>query len=228
MTSAMARGLAAAAVIVALVATAACKNDETGGGSTQQTAPQPTGTEETGSQETGSGETTPADAGATLASLFPGSDSGGGSASAIHVPTAKVGEPAGGKVDFVSTTNQPMTLQDIVATTDTGETSITQDGCSGVEVPPGGSCQVELEHTASEPGPFTGQLTAVTSEGSTITATISGEAVGSSTTGSYTPESTTPPAPTTSNPVPSDSETTELPTPLPDDTNTDTPEPDIS
>jgi hypothetical protein len=39
-----------------------------------------------------------------------------------------VGEPAGGRVDFVNTGQVPTTLQHFAAATDTGETSITENG----------------------------------------------------------------------------------------------------
>ncbi|MGW1504307.1 hypothetical protein ACWCQW_38385 [Streptomyces mirabilis] len=69
---------------------------------------------------------------------------------------ANVREPACGKVDFVNTGHVPTTLQHFAATTDTGETSITENGCEDVEVRPGENCQVVLSHIAEEPGRFSG------------------------------------------------------------------------
>ncbi|MER6373236.1 hypothetical protein ABT255_33705 [Streptomyces mirabilis] len=77
-------------------------------------------------------------------------------------------------------TPQPTTLLDFAAATDTGETSITGNGCENVELRPGENCQVTLSHTAEEPGRFSVTLTAMTSQGTTLTVPLSGEVVGAS------------------------------------------------
>ncbi|MFE4997628.1 hypothetical protein ACFRH4_41125 [Streptomyces mirabilis] len=169
MPSVIARGLAMTAMLAALAAAAGCKDD--GGGDGQPTL-QPTG-----ATATGSVESTASDGGPELGRVDVGDGSDEGrTVPEIHVPTANVGEPAGGRVDFVNTGQVPTTLQHFAAATDTGETSITENGCENVELQPGENCQVVLSHTAEEPGRFSVTLTAVTSQGTTLTVPLSGEA----------------------------------------------------
>ncbi|MER7690796.1 hypothetical protein [Streptomyces sp. NPDC097610] len=209
MTSVVARGLAVTAMLAALAATAGCKGD--GGGDGQPT-PQPTGTTATGSVQSTASNGDPA---LGKVDVDDGSDEGR-TVPEIHVPTANVGEPAGGRVDFVNTGHVPTTLQDFAAATDSGETSITENGCENVELRPGENCQVVLSHTAEEPGRFSVTLTAVTSHGTTLTVTLSGEAVGASESTTATTE-----VPTTQTASPTATGTESTPTP--DVTDTPTP-----
>ncbi|MFF7357652.1 MULTISPECIES: hypothetical protein [Streptomyces] len=166
---------------------------------------------------------------ATLARLFPGS-SASRKPQQIHMPSVGVGKTAAGKVELVNTTSRPITVNSVSATTGHGKAAIAEDGCTHVQVPSGGRCEVELQHSASQPGPYTGQLTAVLSTGQTIVATFRGEALGSVTTTPVSPGTTTPtpaPDPTTTITEPTGTVTTQSPTPLPDttDTGTGTPTP---
>ncbi|WP_191871958.1 hypothetical protein [Streptomyces filipinensis] len=200
------RGLAVAAVVAALAGMTGCKDTN---GATPATP-------RTGAM-------------ATLARLFPGSDSSG-KPRQIHMPSVGVGKTAAGKVELVNTTSRPITVNSVSATTDQGTATIAQDGCTHVEVPSGGHCEVELQHNGSQAGAYHGQLTAVISTGQTIVATFAGEALGSVTTTPVSPTTTTPttttptPAPdaTTTTPGPTDTVTTRSPTPLPDTTDTGT------
>ncbi|MEU9160224.1 hypothetical protein AB0D29_08070 [Streptomyces sp. NPDC048424] len=163
---AVVRGLVVAVVSGVLAASAGCQGSESVGGSR---TPLPTPT-------TGIRESTPAASSSVF--LGQGSDT---SASQVSVPTAKVGEPADGDVAVVNPSGDPVTVQNIAATTDSGETSIVEDTCTGVELPPGGSCRIRVQHIATEAGSYTGELTATTSDGNVLTAAISGEALGEAT-----------------------------------------------
>jgi hypothetical protein len=212
MTSVIARSLAVTAMLAALGGAAGCKDDGRGDEPTGQPTPQPTGT-----TVTGSAQSTASDGGPALGRVDVGDGSDEGrTVPEIHVPTANVGEPAGGRVDFVNTVHVPTTLQHFAAATDTGETSITENGCENVELQPGENCQVALSHTAEEPGRFSVTLTAVTSQGTTLTVPLSGEAVGASKpTTATTEEPTSEPASPTATGTES--------TPTPDVTDTPTP-----
>jgi len=222
MASAVVRGLAAVVVVAALAGVAGCKDKTPAGDATRRPATEATGAE------------------SKTASLFPGRDSDEGGGKAMHLPTGSVGESVGRKVAFVNTTDKPMTITSITATSDTGRTVIAQDGCTRVKVQPGDSCEVALRHTASDSGPFTGHLIAMTDQGFSFAATFSGTVSGSVTPGPDTSVSTTAPGPTTtppSSPVSTDTSTdtsttgtTDEPTPQPDatDTPTDMPTTDIT
>lgn len=196
------RGVRAAAIAVALAATlaaaVACQGGAGGGGS-------PTG------------KPTVPTAASTLAELFPRSRGGsGGGRGSVRIPTAQVGDPAGGTVEIVNENDEPMTVHHVAASSDSGQMSVAEDNCSGVTLPPGGSCGIKVEHLAEQPGRFTGELAVDTSLGDTFHASVTGEAVGAvpapSTNGSVTPETTTP-EPTTPEPT-----TSEPTTPVPDTT----------
>lgn len=165
---AVVRGLAVAVVSGMLAASAGCQSPESADGSP---TPLPALT-------TGGSESSPA----ASSSLFLGQGADA-SASQVSVPTVKVGEPAGGDVAVVNPSSDPVTVQNIAATTDSGATSIVEDACTGVELPPGGSCRIRVQHIATEAGPYTGELTATTSDGNVLTAAISGEALGEATPG---------------------------------------------
>ncbi len=186
---AVVRGLAVAVVVAGgLAAAAGCQNG--GSGSASESPPATTA---------GTPESTPA----ASASVFLGKG-GDESVSQISVPRARVGEPTGEEVTVVNpSTGEPVTIQHIAATTDNGETSIVDDTCTGVELPPGGTCRVWVRHIASEAGQFSGQLTTTTSDGNVLTTGISGEALGEiapsgeGTTGTGTPSPSPSPSPTT-------------------------------
>jgi hypothetical protein len=186
-----------AASIAALAALTGCKER---GGAATPSAPQ------TGAM-------------ATLASLFPGGDSGSG-ASQVHMPSVGVGRTAAGKVEFVNTTDRPMTITHIAVTSGAGGYLLAQDRCTHVRIPAGGHCDVVIQHTASGPGAFHGTLTAETDTGATFTATVTGTAVEPATTSPVSPRTTTATpsvsTATTTAPEPSTTLTTLSPTPEPD------------
>ncbi|MFK0255592.1 hypothetical protein [Streptomyces sp. NPDC090445] len=155
------RSLAAAVVAIALaVVLAACQS---GGGSEQQPSPAPpSGTEQVTVPQ-------PEDTvflGESAAHTRP-----------ISVPAASVGEPATRDFAISNSESEPKTVQELSVTTDNGEAAITEDNCSGVELPPGGGCTITLQHVAAAPGSYSGQLTAETTDGQVITVEITGEAV---------------------------------------------------
>lgn len=177
MTSAIARCLAATAALAVLGTVAACG----GGGSGRQTSPDTADTahgwtEENGTEQSETGTTSTAEADGEI---FPGSDSEEPSASAIKLPKTEVGEPARGEVEIKRSGEQPpKPLQDVRGSIGAEELEIIQN-CLG-EVPPGG-CEVIFEHTPTTPGPYTGELVVTMTDGSTVTATIYGEAADAST-----------------------------------------------
>lgn len=201
MTSAMARMFA----VVALVATAACGGE---GSDSLQDQTRATAAEGSGrAQETaaGDGAGTPTSEEERLASIFPGSDSQGGSASSIKLPRTEVGEPVEGNAQVVgSSAEKPKGLEGVRGEIDNAELVFIQK-CLG-ELPPEG-CEVIFQVTPTVPGPYSGELTFTMDDGSTITAPVSGEAVGGATTSSAAPvETTSEPAPVTSSEVAPESE----------------------
>ncbi|MCF3135832.1 hypothetical protein [Streptomyces olivochromogenes] len=223
MVSVTARGIAVAATIAAVAVTAGCKDKDQGQESGDGVTAQPSSSESAPGMPTETA-TTPNGGGSPVGhvSLFPGSDSGDSgdaSGSAIDLPGAQVGEPTGGTVSIENNTDEPKPLQDIAAGGDTdGTTVITEDGCSGTTLQPGETCEVGVQHTASQPGPYSAQVTVTTAAG-TITVPVSGEATGPTTT---TPDTTTAtetgtPTDTLTTPGPTDSDTTVGPTPEPDE-----------
>ncbi|CAL9441757.1 hypothetical protein SUDANB120_02256 [Streptomyces sp. enrichment culture] len=168
---------AAAATVLAAVLTAC-----------QETAPnpQPVPVPPTTAEDTGTSDTDPSDAGTSDTGtssdrLFLG-ESAHQSRPTLRVPTTPVGEAAVRHFALYNPDNAPKTVEEVSATTDTGETDLAEDNCSGVELPPQGSCTVTVRHVASEPGAYTGQLTAATSDSEVFTADITGEATGGETT----------------------------------------------
>ncbi|MFJ4774928.1 hypothetical protein [Streptomyces sp. NPDC088762] len=136
------------------------------------------------------------------------------SAPKIEVPTSRVGEPAGEDVAVVNPSSDAVTVKNLAATTDTGETSIVEDACTGVELPPGGSCRIRLRHIATEPGPYTGELTATTSDGNVLSVGISGEALAGTTPADEDPTGTEEPSPSS---TPDGYTASETPEPVPTD-----------
>ncbi|KUM96924.1 hypothetical protein AQI88_10630 [Streptomyces cellostaticus] len=210
----MARRLAEAAALTALAATAACG----GGDNDGHPSPEPTETVSTGSEEDGTETPTPDESGTTSdgdetdGQIFLGSDSEEPSASDIELPPTQVGKPVQGDVDLqVSKQERTTPLQDVKGTIE-GEEAEMIEKCLG-EVPPEG-CNLIFQYTPTQPGPYTGELTLMLADGSTITAAIHGEATEGPTpdTGPTTPESTTD-EPTTDEPI-----TTEPPTSSEDET----------
>ncbi|WP_143568846.1 hypothetical protein [Streptomyces amritsarensis] len=139
----------------------------------------------------------------------------------VDVPTAPVGEPAGGDVTVVNTGGDPVTVQNLAATVDSGETSIIEDTCTDVELPPGGMCRISIRHIATEPGSYSGQLTATTSDGGALSVGISGQAVGEATPSGADTTGTGTPSPSVTTGDPTGSET-------PDPSATDSPEPGLT
>ncbi|MGV9453692.1 hypothetical protein [Streptomyces sp. NPDC003635] len=213
MTSAMARMLA----VVALVATAACGG---GGSDSVQEQTRPTGAEGSGTVRgtaEGDGAGTPTSEEERLASIFPGSDSQGGSASSIKLPRTEVGEPAEGRTRVAGVSGEkPKGLEGVRGEIDNAELVFIQK-CLG-EVPPEG-CEVIFQVTPTEPGPYSGELTFTMDDGSTVTAPVSGEAVGAVTTTSAPPvePTTTAPAPVTPTEVVPETEDVPTDVPTPDD-----------
>ncbi|MGW7383496.1 hypothetical protein [Streptomyces sp. NPDC054794] len=227
MVSVTARGIAVAATIAAVAVTAGCKDKDQGQESGDGVTAQPSSSESAPGMPT---ETNGGGSPVGHVSLFPGSDSGDSadeSGSAIDLPGAQVGEPTGGTVSIENNTDEPKPLQDVAAGGDTdGTTVITEDGCSGTTLQPGETCEVGVQHTASQPGPYSAQLTVTTPAG-TITVPVSGRATGPTTTtpdttaatetGTPTDTLTTSSPPTTTTFGPTDSDTTVGPTPAPDE-----------
>ncbi|MFE1827234.1 hypothetical protein [Streptomyces yangpuensis] len=204
------RGLAAAVVAGALAAAAGC-----GGGPT----PDPPGpTPAPPLPTTPSAESKPTPDASASVFLGKGVDDAN---SHVDVPTSPVGEPAGGDVTVVNTGGDPVTVQNLAATVDSGETSIIEDTCTDVELPPGGTCRIRIRHIATEPGPYSGQLTATASDGSVLSVGISGRAVAEATPGDGETTATGTPSPSGTTDDPTESETAD-PSP------TDGPEPGLT
>ncbi|MER6384185.1 hypothetical protein [Streptomyces sp. NPDC001250] len=203
MASVLDRGMTAVLVLAALVVTASCQG---GGAPTNHTTTQPTSAASTTTNET----TTPSPGGnhqhGTI-DVFPGRGSEHESAPAISLSASQVGEPVTATLTVHNGTGVPQPLQNFAApgTEDTGTTTITDDPCSGTTLRPGDNCDVVVEHTASQPGPYTANLVMTTPEG-TVTIPVTGEAVEpttiSSGTATPTPSATetTTPAPITTSP----------------------------
>ncbi|GGT28179.1 hypothetical protein GCM10014713_22200 [Streptomyces purpureus] len=182
------RGLAGAAMVVTLAASAAC-----GGGGD---GPEPNRT--TATPETTDTETDPA-RGDTLGTIFPGKG-GGGQAAPVRVPTAKVNERTGGKLKFRNDTDGDVSMGDPQAKPDEpgkGQTFASRGNCPD-PLPAGEECEMTVGHTAYVAGPYSGVVTIETSDGETITVPYSGEAVGddATDTSSPTPGTTDPTGPT--------------------------------
>lgn len=172
----IARSLAAAAATTALVAAlAGCQGGD-------HPAPSPSPVVPTQAKTTGTEQSeTPA----PEDSAFLGK-SASGSAQKVTLPQSHVGEAAGRTLTIVNDQGESTTVRQVSATTDSGDTTIAEDNCSGVELPPGGSCTVTIRHVAAAAGSYGGELTAETSAGQTLTVEIAGEAVG----GEPTPDDT--------------------------------------
>ncbi|MFF5971818.1 hypothetical protein ACFY7C_09865 [Streptomyces sp. NPDC012769] len=101
------------------------------------------------------------------------------------------------------------TLEGVDTSVDSGNADATADlgSCSGA-MSRGETCEITMQVTAYEPGPYSGVLTVETSAGETLTVPFSGQAVGDD------PTATTSPAPET--PEPTDPTPTIDPTESPD------------
>ncbi len=213
MTSTGVRCLAAAVLVAALATTGGCKEDSgSGEGTTQVTSRQ-----ETGGQETGNGTGTP-EAADTLASVFPGSDDEGGSGPTIHMSQARVNEPATGNVTIgVPGEPQPKPPQTVAyVPDDNGHGGVKGTDCLSPQAP--NPCTVTIEHTPTQPGPYSGELVITTADGATTTYPVVGFAVGDTTSTTQPPTSEpptsltpTPETPTTTPPGPSEPTTTPPP-----------------
>ncbi|MCX2180031.1 hypothetical protein KV205_05715 [Streptomyces sp. SKN60] len=203
MMTRIARGLAGAALAMALAATTACG----GGGDPDPIDPTAPTTEPTASPEPDSGD--------SIGTLYPGKG-GGGQAAPARMPTAKVGEPRSGRMKVKNSSREPMNFAPPQTSDDdpeAGETTADLGTCTGT-LAPDESCEMTVQHTAYQPGSYTGTLTVQTSQGETLTVPFSGEAVEDSPTETVSPSTETP-LPT--EPTPTD---TPLPT-EPTETETD-------
>jgi hypothetical protein len=197
----MVRLFAAAAMTAVL---AACGG---GGSDASQERTQPTGAEKSGTAATGDSEED------RLASIFPGSDTRPGSASAVKLPRTKVGQPVQGYAHVTgASAEKPKPLQGVTGNIDGAELEFIQK-CLG-EVPPQG-CDVIFQVTPTEPGPYSGELTFTMEDGSTVTAPVSGEATGDGTTTSEPPVGPSTTAPTPATPSDVVPETDGVPSDLP-------------
>ncbi|MET7718109.1 hypothetical protein [Streptomyces sp. NPDC005407] len=191
------RGLAAVALLAALAMTAtAC-------GGSEPDVP----TSETPTADTETSPTAKEDE--DLGKVFPGTDGGSGGGATVAVPTAQLDEPAGGTMELANNQQVPLTVQPLKASTDSGEISIVEDGCTGVTLQPQETCSVRVSHIAHESGTWTGTVTAPTAEGPVFSVTLTGEAVGAA------PETTTEPPTSEPDETPETPEETETPTPEP-------------
>ncbi|MEU4730656.1 hypothetical protein [Streptomyces sp. NPDC023588] len=182
---AVVRGLVAAVVAGVLAAAAGCGGGDGGGGSGEESG-QPTPPPTSEVQE---------DTPDSSASVFLGQGADESTAE-LNVPTAPVGKPASGFIAMTNPGDAPATVQTVAASTNTGETSIIEDTCTGVELPPKGTCRIRVRHIATEAGAYSGELTATTSDGNVLSVGITGEALGAATPSEeVTPESE-PPSPT--------------------------------
>ncbi|MFI6145783.1 hypothetical protein [Streptomyces sp. NPDC051109] len=194
----IARSLAAAAATTALVAAlAGCQGGDHPTPSPSPVVPTSAGT--TGTEQSANPE--PED------SAFLGK-SASGSRQKVNLPQSRVGEAAGRTLTIVNDKGESTTVQQVSATTDSGDTTIAADNCSGAELPPGGSCTVTIRHVATEAGSYSGELTAETSAGEALTVEITGEAVG----GEPTPDDTAS-IPEDTSPTPEVSETPDTASP---------------
>ncbi|MFG3345525.1 hypothetical protein ACGF1Z_10730 [Streptomyces sp. NPDC048018] len=197
MTTRIARGLAGAALVMALAAASAC------GGGDEEGDPQ-------GITPDASTTTSDPAQGDTLGKTFPGKG-GGGQAAPVRVPTAPVGETTGGKVKVHNASPAPMNFDAPQTDTDDpdmGDAAADLGSCDGT-LAPGAECAMNLQFTPYQAGTYSGTMSFVTSQGETVTVPFSGEAVSNAPTESETSG----PTPTTE---PTGPET-------PTDTPTDTP-----
>ncbi|MFF4364519.1 hypothetical protein [Streptomyces sp. NPDC001594] len=196
------RGCAAVALLAVLITTGtACGGSE----------PEPVPTRDTATTETNTRvpPTPPTPGGEDLGKVFPGTGGGSAEGSTLAVPRTHLDEPAAGTMELANDQQVPLTVQPLRATTESGELSIVEDGCTGVTLQPQETCRVRVSHTAQEPGPWTGTVTAPTAEGPTFSVTLTGEAV-ETTTGPASESPTPEPSGTSESP-----EVTETPTPEP-------------
>ncbi|MFF8268912.1 hypothetical protein ACF059_16160 [Streptomyces sp. NPDC016562] len=182
---AVVRGLVATVVAGVLAAAAGCGGGDGDGGSgnaSGQPTPPPTSEVQ---------EDTPD----SSASVFLGQGTDESTAG-LNVPTAPVGQPASADLTVTNPQGETATVQNVAASTTSGETSVIEDTCTGVALPPGGTCRIRVRHIATEAGSYSGELTATTSDGKVVTVGITGEAseaVGAATPSEeVTPESASP------------------------------------
>ncbi|MGW7452406.1 hypothetical protein [Streptomyces sp. NPDC054787] len=177
---AVVRGLVATAVAGVLAAAAGCGG---GGGGSGEESGQPTPPPTSEVQE---------DTPDSSASVFLGQGADESTAG-LNVPTAPVGKPTSGDVTVTNSRGETVTFQNVAASTTSGETSVIEDTCTGVAVPPAGTCRIRVRHIATVAGAYSGELTATTSDGDVLTVGITGEALGAaSPSEEVTPESASP------------------------------------
>ncbi|GAA1562985.1 hypothetical protein [Streptomyces globosus] len=142
---------------------------------------------------------------------------------AVHVPTAPVGKPvernlditnAKSEADTVTSVSAGETVRRAAAGFRQGDLTLAEDGCTGVELPPQGSCTVVIRHVASEPGGYSGQVTVETSDSEVYTVDVIGEATTAGETTGGTEEPTGPSP--TGDAAPTDATPTEDPSPTED------------
>ncbi|MFJ2820812.1 hypothetical protein ACIO7M_06820 [Streptomyces toxytricini] len=147
----------------------------------------------------------------------------------VHVPTAPVGKPvernlditnAKSEADTVTSVSAGETVRRAAARAGQGDLQLADDRCTGVELPPHGSCRVVIRHVASEPGGYSGQVTVETSDSEVYTVDVIGEATaGETTDGTEEPPDPSP----TGDAAPTDATPTEVPSPTGDAAPTEAP-----
>lgn len=186
-----------AVVLIAALATAGCKEGSNSGSPSADATAQ-----QTSRQETGNSTGTP-EAAKTLASVFPGSGDEHGSGPTIQMPQTRVNKPATGNVAInVPGGQQPKPEQDLVYRAEgNGEGDVKATDCLGPQPP--NPCSVTIEHTPTQPGPYSGELVVTTADGATTTYPVVGFALGDTTSTTQPPTSDTPTSeiPTTTPPT---------------------------
>ncbi|MFE9559166.1 hypothetical protein ACFYOD_37715 [Streptomyces sp. NPDC006703] len=202
MASVLTRHTTVAVVMAALLVSTGCKNKNAAADhtTTQPSSAAPATASDTPTISPGGQTTSPGGHQQhNTVDVFPGRGSEHASAPAISLSASQVDKPVAATVTFHNGTGAAQPLQQITApgNEDTGTTSITDDNCSGTTLQPGDSCDVVVEHTASQPGPYTANLV-MTSPAGTVTIPVTGEAIAPTSSSSGTPTSTiTSPMPST-------------------------------
>ncbi|MER6284668.1 hypothetical protein [Streptomyces sviceus] len=126
----------------------------------------------------------------------------------------RVNEPATGNVAINAPgQQQPRPEQNIVYQSNgNGQGEVKGTDCLGPQAP--NPCTVTIEHTPTQPGPYSGELVVTTADGATTTYPVVGFAVGDTTPTTQPPSLETPTttAPTTVPPTPSELTTPPPPT----------------
>ncbi|MGC0330122.1 hypothetical protein RKD23_003112 [Streptomyces sp. SAI-170] len=201
MRSAMARRLAVAAALAVLAGTAGCGGGGGGGGETVE-EPSARSSSSAGSDEESewapsedTATATPSDAGGGQegeGTIFPGSETEKPRASPLKLPRTKVGEETTGTASVGAPSanlSKPLNTVNGVYIEIEGQSIPPTNTCVGES----DDCTVVFQYTPTEPGPYTGLMTVSLSNGATLTAPISGEAVADEGPTSTPPTSVAPP-----------------------------------